>query len=398
METRLSAEELNSRLEEIDAVLEAQALPLKYRPLEGFKRTYGDLLDGPLRGSLFDSIADWYRDRYGKRAEPDGIIGRIPVLLRGEVYLVLVPLTEGDAVVRLIDQIDGLPTEVGASLSREEFEAIARKVAGATIGFQTLYNLTVEDGFLDAVERGLVWRALFDLETAATTLRHVGDTQNTIFQIHQAAEKFLKVALKRAGSTADLKRLGHNLPAVFAELKSLSDRYSWLESSVDALQALAPNMQIRYSVVPRRRENAIEAFHEALSICGALAQMWLFDTKRGSGNPRFLPGCFYVDGTRGTYFCKSTLQNAGAPPSAILTHFGVNPVLGRMMFDISVYLSESALYLEVKNEEELAALQRELDSFIRQPPAHRATPEELGIKTDSGPEGSYTTALLRLRS
>jgi hypothetical protein len=135
METRLSAEELNSRLEEIDAVLEAQALPLKYRPLEGFKRIYGDLPDGPLRGSLFDSIADWYRDRYGKRADPDGVIGRVPVLLRGEVYLVLVPLTEGDTVVRLIDQIDGLPTEVGATLSREEFETIARKVAGATISF-----------------------------------------------------------------------------------------------------------------------------------------------------------------------------------------------------------------------------------------------------------------------
>jgi HEPN domain-containing protein len=398
MVTRLSAEELNSRLEEIDAELEAQALPLKYRPLEGLKKIYGDLPDGPLRGSFFDSIAGWYRDRYGKRAEPDGIIGRVPVLLRGEVYLVLVPLTEGDTVVQLVDQIDGLPTEVGASLSREEFEAIARKAAGATVSFQKLYNLTVEDGFLDAVERGLVWRALFDIEAAATTLRHVGDTQNAIFQFHQAAEKFLKVALRRAGSTTDLKRLGHNLPAVFAELKSLGGRYSWLESSVDALQALAPNMEIRYSVVPRRLENAIEAFHAALSICGALAQMWLFDTKRGSDNSRFSPGCFYVDGTQGTYFCKSTHQNAGVAPSAVLTRFGVNPVLGRMMFDISVDFSVSALYLEVKNEEERAALQREFDSFIRQPPGHRATPEEVGIKIDSGPEGSYTTALLRLKS
>jgi HEPN domain-containing protein len=142
----------------------------------------------------------------------------------------------------LIDQIDGLPAEVGASLSHEEFEAIARKTAGATASFQQLYNLTVADGFLDAAERGLVWRALFDLETAATTLRHVGDTRNTVFHVHQAAEKFLKVALKRAGSTTDLKRLGHNVPAAFAELKSLSGRYSWLEQSVDALQVLAPNM------------------------------------------------------------------------------------------------------------------------------------------------------------
>jgi hypothetical protein len=56
------------------------------------------------------------------------------------------------------------------------------------------------------------------------------------------------------------------------------------------------------------------------------------------------------------------------------------------------------LYLEVKNQDELAALQREFASFISHPPVHRATPDELGIKIDSGPEGSYTTALLRVKS
>jgi hypothetical protein len=69
-----------------------------------------------------------------------------------------------------------------------------------------------------------------------------------------------------------------------------------------------------------------------------------------------------------------------------------------MMLDISVNFSVSALYLEVKNQDELAALQREFASFISHPPVHRATPDELGIKIDSGPEGSYTTALLRVKS
>jgi hypothetical protein len=67
-----------------------------------------------------------------------------------------------------------------------------------------------------------------------------------------------------------------------------------------------------------------------------------------------------------------------------------------MMFDVCVRLSESALYLEVEAGEELAALRRKFDSFIRQPPAHQVTSEDLGIKI--GPRGSYTTALLRLRS
>jgi HEPN domain-containing protein len=257
----------------------------------------------------------------------------------------------------------------------------------------------VGDGFLDAVERGLVRRALFDLDTAATTLRHVGDTQNTIFQVHQAAEKFLKVALKRAGSTTDLKRLGHKLPAVFAELKSRSGRYSWLESSVDALQALvAPNMQIRYAVVPRRLEDAVQAFHAALRVCGALARMWLFDARRGSDDSRFSPGRFYRDGSEATFFCKKVLHNAGGPDSAVLTRFGVYPVIGRLMLDICVPSAVSALYLEVTGEQELAVVQREFDSYVRNPPAHRATPEEVGIKIDSGPEGSYTTALFGLKS
>jgi HEPN domain-containing protein len=395
--TKLIAQELNSRLEKIDTELVAQALPLKYRPLESFKRIYGDLPDGPLRTDLFDKIADWYKALYGKRAEPDGILGRFPVLLRGEVQLVLVPLTAGDAVVRLIDQIEGLSSEIGASLTREEFEAIARKAGGATLSFQKLYNLTVDDGFLDAVERGLVWRGLFDLETAAFTLRQVGDAQNAIFQVHQAAEKFLKVALKRAGSKTDLKRFGHNLPEVFAQLKGLRPRYSSLESSVDAVQALAPNMEIRYSVVPRRLEQAIEGFHAALSISGTLAQMWLFDTKRGSDNSNFSEGSFYFDGNQNKYFCRSVLAS-GAPPLAVLTRFGTSPLLGRMMFDLSLDLIVSALYLEIKDKDEIATLQGEFDSFIRNPPAHRATAEDVSIKTDSGPEGTYTTAMFMFKS
>jgi HEPN domain-containing protein len=239
------------------------------------------------------------------------------VLLRGEVHLVLVPLTEGTTVVRLIDQIDGLPEEVGATLSREEFEAIGRKAAGATISFQKLYNLTVEDGFLDAVERGLVWRALFDLETAATTLRHVGDTQNTIFQIHQAAEKFLKVALKRSGSTADLKRFGHNLPAVFEELKKFSGRYSWLEPCVVALQAFAPNMEIRYSVVPRRVEEAIEAFHAALSICWRPCANVALRYEAGFGPLSFLTGVFLRGWDSGEIFLQGQ-------PSERSAHSGID--------------------------------------------------------------------------
>jgi hypothetical protein len=108
---------------------------------------------------------------------------------------------------------------------------------------------------LDDVERGLVWRGLRDLENAASSLRNVGDTQAAVFDAHAAAEKFLKVALKRSGCSIPLQSLGHRLPQIFDELVTSEERYSWLKSSVDSLQALAPNMQIRYGIVPRTVEN-----------------------------------------------------------------------------------------------------------------------------------------------
>jgi len=61
------------------------------------------------------------------------------------------------------------------------------------VALGTIYDLTVQDTFLDEFEKGLIWRGLADLEVAANSIKQSEDTQNTIFHTHQAAEKFLKL-------------------------------------------------------------------------------------------------------------------------------------------------------------------------------------------------------------
>jgi hypothetical protein len=394
--SKLKDEDLEARLRLLDDGFVAMGLPLKYRPLQAFKDLYGTPPDGPERVDLFDPITLWFIKKYGESAHWDGVIGRIPVLLRGSVYLVLVPFSVGDTVARLIDHIRDLPADVAATFTPEEFDDLARKVAGATTNFRTLYTLSCDDVHLDDVQRGLVWRGSFDLENAATSIKHVGDTQAAVFNAHAAAEKFLKVALKRSGSTVDLQSLGHKLPRIFKELIAIENRYLWLKSSVDALQALAPNMQIRYDIVPRSIEHAISAFNASLNICGGLARIWLFDIERGTTTSTFSPGKFYRDGIGYYCFCNQLLP-AGQPQSAqaVLTKLiDVPPPGESLTVQMTVPLAASPLYLEVTDEKQNDALRQTLEYRMRNR-GQRINPADLGVELASGPEGSYATALVR---
>jgi HEPN domain-containing protein len=286
--------------------------------------------DGELRCRLFDGVTIWFINRYGDRAIWDGILGRIPVILRGDVYLVQVPYVTGDTLVKLTDRFEELPQKIAEEFTSHEFEELGGKIGAGSEAFYSLYNLHLDDHILDDAERGMVQRALFDFEHSATSLKRSGDTQNSIFHSHAAAEKFLKVALKRATRKHSLKKLGHNLPLIFSRLVQAQKRYEWLRKSVDALDAYAPNMEIRYSEIGRSAQDAIISFNAALSIAGTLAGMWLFDQERGSSDARFVPGRFYVDSARRTYFCTRFKDSN----TACLRLFIMTPPAGGIMADM----------------------------------------------------------------
>jgi HEPN domain-containing protein len=380
-------DELAARLKPLDEELKAQGIPLRFRPLECFKKLYGPLPDGDVRKKLFDSVTMWFLDCYGERVQWDQVLGRIPVLVRGELYLVDIPFVGEDAVVKLTDRIQGLSKEIAESFSQEEFSELAAKVAAAAEALNKLYTLHVDDHILDETERGMIRRAFYDFEHTATSLKQTGDTQNAIFHSHAAAEKFLKVALKRAGGVDKLKNLRHDLPKIFRRLVEIHKAFKWLESAVMTLQASAPSMEIRYSDVARTMQNAVTSHNAAMNICGTLAGIWLFEVARGPKECKFVPGQFYIDGARRTYRCSHLLH----PDKACLTLFAYTPLHGFVMADIVIDSLYSNLYLQVIEDQEIHALQVKYDLHMKNR-GRPVTPEEFGVKVVSGPEGSYATA------
>lgn len=387
----MQAVNLDAQLADLDKELASAGIPLKYRPLDCFKRLHRSVPDGPQRAQLFDPVIEWYLKQYGDAVRWDGVIARFPILIRGAVYLgqarfvgeeeVLAPFEEG---------IEGLPKDRAQSLTEDEKRPIMEKLTFGSRSFYSLHNLLIDDDWLGATERNLARRALFDLENAAATLKHTGDTQAAIVQAHEAAEKYLKAALSRTGSTKDLKKLGHNIPKIFKELVQAHSRYSCLALPVDNLQKLAPNMELRYTSVPRSMEMAIEEYHGALYVCGLIAQMWIFDKARGTTKSRFKAGSFYVDGAGTTFYCKSVQGN-----SATLTLFRSSKYTGSQMANIVMKVSQSSLYLEVTDAVQDAQLRSQFALHLRYP-GRKVSPDEIGLRMIHGPEGSYTTAVLKV--
>ena len=382
---------MDAQLEDLDKELVSAGVPLKYRPLDCFKRLYGSVPDSARRAQLFDPVIEWYLKKYGDEARWDGIIARFPVFIRGVVYLGQARFVGEEEVMTAFEEgVEGLSADLARSLTSEEKRSVMERLTLGSRSFYSLHKLLIDDSWLDVTVRDMTRRALFDLENAAVTLKHTGDTQSAIVQAHEAAEKYLKAALWRAGKTKNLKKLGHDIPKIFKELSQIQHRYFCLRLPVENLQRLSPSMELRYTTVPRSVEMAIEAYHGALYVCGLTAQMWLFDRARGTATARFKAGSFYIDGAGTTFYCK-TFQSG----SAMLTLFRSSKFTGLQMADVTMDVSQSALYLEVTDPQQDGQLRSQL-MFQLHNRGRKVSPDEIGLSMTHGPEGSYTTAVLKV--
>jgi HEPN domain-containing protein len=389
----LPLDERTRRLADLDHRYEQRGVPLRLRPSECFKELYGSVGDSEGRHELFDPITVWFVEQYGDEIRWDKILARIPVLLRGRVYSVTVPFVTEDTVMRLTDRFEGLPANIAKDLSEDEFSRIGHKVSAATEAVQKLYTLRVDDVFLDSEDRQLISRAQYDLEHASNSIIVTGDTQNAIFHSHAAAEKFLKVALAReTGDRQQFKSLAHNLPRILRKLIQSNPTFDWLQSSIDELQKNVPNMAIRYSDLPRSQQSAVVCFDAALSVCGTVAGILIFDGERGTSKASFQVGQFYLDGARRTFRC---VQFPTAD-SAILRIFQSHAAYGMIMADIRLKVKYGRLYLEETDSAEIHKLQQMYATHLR----HRGqpiTPSEIRLQQSSGPEGSYVSSVIKRR-
>lgn len=363
------------------------------RPLECFKKLHGPVNNKARRKELFDPIVLWYVAKYGAAAIWDGVIGRFPLIIRGELYLGVARFVEeGEVLVDFREEVEGLPEAVAGSLSVEEFRPIAERMTNANSGFRSLYNLEIDEDFLNGKERDLVKRARADLASSVVVLKHNGDTQKSIFESHEAAEKFFKAALLKSGYSGDVGKFSHGIPMLFRELARVAPRFSWLSTPMDNLQSLfAPKMGLRYRQIPVSVERAVEAFYGSLFICGTIAQIWLFDKARGTSRSTFRPCHFYVDGQMHAHYCHQVRGD-----SAMLTLFHSSAAIGSAMADKWMDIDQSAMYLEVTDPRQEEQLRAQLVAQYRNP-GKRVTPEKIGLRNVSGVEGSFTTAMIKRR-
>lgn len=384
---------VDQSLQDLDDEFKEAGVPLRLRPLECFKRLHGPVQDKARRKDLFDPITLWYIAKYGDSAIWDGVVGRFPLVIKGELYLGVARFVEeGEVLVDFRGEIEGLPEAVAGSLSVEEFRPIAERMANANSRFRSLYNLEIDEDFLGTAERDLVKRARADLAGSVVVLKHNGDTQKSIFESHEAAEKFFKAALLKSGYSRDVGKFGHDIPKLFRELARIAPRFSWLSKPVDNLQSLfAPNMGLRYRQIPVSVKRAVEAFYGSLFVCGTIAQIWLFEKARGTSRSAFRPCRFYVDGQMHAHYCHQVRGN-----SALLTFFHSSNALGSAMVDKWMDMGQSAMYLEITDPRQEAQLRAQLVAHYRNP-GRRVTPEEVGLKSESGVEGSFTTAMIKRR-
>lgn len=378
------------RIQEIDDELNAAGHLKQHRPLECFKRLYGNIIDSKQRAALFEPIIAWYIGQYGNSMQWDGVIGYTPVMIRNEVYLSPARFVAvGELHVDWKSEIEDLPAEIANSVDLEEFRSISERLSAAYSGWKAIYNLHIEDDWLSQTERDWVHRGYCDLRNVSWTLKKAGDTQTAIFQSHQAAEKFLKAALRKSGSPLDPEKFSHRIPQLFRALVDINRFYRWLAKPVENLDRLASDRNLRYRPLQRSMDDSVLVFHGAMYICGAIADMWLFDKARAGTEAAFREGHFYRDRSRATFHCKGIQKNM-----ARLTYFHSDKTFGAQLAELTVSTEFAPIYLEVSDKAEEQQLRRQLIFQLRNP-GRVVTPEEVGLRSVDSNEGSYTTAMLR---
>lgn len=384
---------LEDRLRAIDKDLESRGCPVRLRPLEAFKQIHGPVLDRNTRTGLFDPITRWFIATHGPQVEWDGVIGRVPVIIRGTVYLLRLKFQEETNVVPLAEQIEDIPEEIAKSLSASEFRDTADRGTAGWLAFGPLYNLGIDDHILSSVDRELFWRATEDLKVAALSLKQLESAQIAIFHAHEAAEKMLKIAFRRLLPGIAVEKYQHNVNKLFDDLQKVTPDLNWLGKSVKELDTQMPNMQIRYRELRRTIQEAVVSFNAASYIAGSLACIWLFDDKRKGRQAKFYAGTFYTDSQDQIWHCKGLFASGR---SVCLTQLGNRPDGGLLMFDRISPVEIAPLFLEVIDSAEVQRL-RALKQFYAKVCDRRIEPSDIGMKVHSDSQGAFATGIFRTK-
>ena len=278
------------KIKEVDTELSKLNIPIYKRPLlvppmiapceqsviGGFiisKKLFPEY-SGP---NLMDHISKWYTEQYGDRVLLPTDIGKIPLLIRNEIFFARIPLVYGKVKIYFLKMIEGITAKMIKELTPDELSMITQKYS---IGYNLFYEI---DGLRSALRNNISMQAdtakyllsaLSDIETAISDMKNAKTLNNSCYHSQQAAEKILKSCLVEKGGFPEKKlkskEYGHNVGALFKAVKKLNDCFEEKYSSdIDILNSI--KMDIRYEGKKITNEYTVNIFWSSLSICGLCA-------------------------------------------------------------------------------------------------------------------------------
>ena len=287
----MKVENFYERIEEIDQQLNEQDVPVHARTFPAFQllapyyqgyltcspieaRYFGEY-EGP---NLLQKIDDWFKNRYGNRFNAPTDLGRIPLQIRGQVFLARIPLVFGKAGINPLKLIEEVTNDLLNSLSSSELcEIVHNYKEGYALYYEIDRLLGISDPrfpglYLQPLAAEFIHKAIRDREAATRCLCRNSDLNNACFHSQQFAEKMMKafIVQKRGYTTEqEVKSFGHNIKELFEGCVKESPTFSTVANDVRVISNI--RMDFRYSVPEVPLSSALEAFWSALRIAGFTA-------------------------------------------------------------------------------------------------------------------------------
>lgn len=275
---------IRKRILEIDNKMSEEAVPVGDRPLR-LGRLIGQ--EVPWTLELQQYVENWYACIYGSKVNTLGKPRiKVPIILRGEVYMLRIPQHRGCVYVTADsgDMHKEHPTILVPNYIEELTVALWERLLSPNLkndicwSFQIAFELALEiekvkgETFGNLDVTNLINRALCDYEVAYNSAA-IYLNNNCSFQASQAAEKFMKAVLvyKKVCTFKQVKEIRHDLEKLRQECATVDNEFDRdvVIKSISSLVSLG-NPSSRYGQ-DLSIKDAVDASWGALKIMGPAA-------------------------------------------------------------------------------------------------------------------------------
>lgn len=276
--------DLNQVLEEIDEELRSEGVEITARQLKGwlrFSSRFG--LHLKMSDPLSQTVMAWFEARYGDRLKLDNQLGELPVVIRGDLYKLTVPIffgrveficdprfwrpnkgmqiavTPSDPLprVNLLNCISGMTESFALTLTDEEQRSIGLQFKDALGHFVALD--TIANGLLIVQAKG-------DINAS---VRHLFERPPQYglskWAALQAVEKFLKGFIAAKGGNFPHS---HNLQTLATQAETLG----LTAIPAHELSKVQCTAAVRYGGIVVTASESVDVYHTAVRICGRIAK------------------------------------------------------------------------------------------------------------------------------